>query len=61
MFFSKIRLLLTHLDLFALGVPASVLVAVSILPQGSFYNQALVGVMLVWCTIQFMTGFPLWH
>lgn len=61
MFFSRMSAFLKHLDFISLSVPLAVVAASIFLPPQSVFQQALVGIMLIWCYVQFLTGFPFWR
>jgi hypothetical protein len=55
----KILEVLKHLNVISLSIPVGVLVVSLVFPLQPVFQQALVGILLVWFGVEAMTGFSM--
>jgi hypothetical protein len=57
---AKLMKFVKHLNFYSLSVLIGIIIA-NFFPLRPIYQQALVGVALIWFNMELMLGFPIWH
>lgn len=57
---TRLRDVLTRLNLISLSVPLGVLVVSVVLPLHPIVRQAMIGILLIWFDVEVITGFSFW-
>jgi len=60
MFIERMREFIKHLNWLSISIPIGVLASSVIFPLSPFARQAMIGVLLIWFSIEAMLGFTFW-
>jgi len=58
--FRKLGEFFKHLNLLALSIPITILIASAAFPLRPVVQQALIAIILIWFGLEAMSGFPFW-